>query len=95
MNAEKLIALFCVMSDVTDWYALPAESFPSHFTCAFDVEDEILHLGQTAADLWERVNRYLSRQQYSQTGGERRVRAINELLIRMVHSSRMHVSGLS
>eukprot|EP00581_Thalassiosira_minuscula_P015901 CAMPEP_0183718398 /NCGR_PEP_ID=MMETSP0737-20130205/11667_1 /TAXON_ID=385413 /ORGANISM="Thalassiosira miniscula, Strain CCMP1093" /LENGTH=137 /DNA_ID=CAMNT_0025947949 /DNA_START=1 /DNA_END=414 /DNA_ORIENTATION=- len=93
---EHLIALVVVMYDVTTWSFTTAGNTDDFTGCMFDEEDDILHIGQMIADLWERVDRSLSRDAYSKLGvdGLERGGAINEMIGLLVHNSRMFISGL-
>ena len=65
---EHLIAIAVVMYDVTDWSLISTDDADDFTACKFDEEDDILHTGQMIADLWERVDRSLSRDAYSKLG---------------------------
>eukprot|EP00580_Thalassiosira_gravida_P013840 CAMPEP_0201680138 /NCGR_PEP_ID=MMETSP0494-20130426/50147_1 /ASSEMBLY_ACC=CAM_ASM_000839 /TAXON_ID=420259 /ORGANISM="Thalassiosira gravida, Strain GMp14c1" /LENGTH=478 /DNA_ID=CAMNT_0048163817 /DNA_START=36 /DNA_END=1472 /DNA_ORIENTATION=- len=97
---EYLIALVVVLYDVTNWSIVSADDADymcDDFTpCKFDEEDEILSIGHMVADLWERVDRSLSRDEYSKLGGGgmERGRAISKIIGIVVHNSRISISGL-
>ena len=93
---EYLIAIAVVMYDVTDWSLISTDDADDFTACKFDEEDDILHIGQMIADLWERVDRVLSRDAYSKLGvdGLKRGSAIKKIIGFIVHSSRMFISGL-
>ena len=97
VHAEHLIALAMVMYNITSW-SLVSVGDGNDFTASkFEEEDDILHIGQLMADLWERVNRSLSRDEYSTLGptGLERANATNMIIGIIVGSSRMTISGLA
>lgn len=94
--AERLIALTVVMYNVIIWTIVSPDDADDFNPCKFDEEDDILHIGQMLADLWERVDRSLSRGDYNRLGpdGLKRCDAIYEIVGIVVHSSRMSISCL-
>ena len=95
-HAEHLVALAMVMYDVTGWSLVSVGDGNDFTPSKFDEEDDILHIGQLMADLWERVDRSLSRDKYSTLGpnGLERAKATNMIIGIIVGSSRMTISGL-
>ena len=92
---EHFVALAVVMYDVTDWSLSELEV--NDFTSKFNEEDDILFIGQSLADLWERINRSLSRDTHYNRlvfEGMERGSAIHKMIGILVSSSRMAVSGL-
>ena len=93
---EHFIALAVVMHGITNWSLVSSDDADDFTACKFDEEDDILHIGQMIADLWERVDRSLSRDAYSRLGvnGPERGSATNKIVGVIVGSSRMVISGL-
>ena len=70
---EHLFALAAVMHDTsTTWTTLVGKAERTNdFTASkFDEEDDILQIGQMLACLWERANRFLSRDTYIKLGND-------------------------
>ena len=93
---EHLIAIAVVMYDVTGWSLISTDDADDFTACKFDEEDDILHIGQMIADLWERVDRSLSCDAYSKLGvvGLERGSATKKITGIIVHSSQIFISGL-
>ena len=91
---EHLFALAAVMHDTsTTWTTLvdKAERTNDFTASKFDEEDDILQIGQMLACLWERANRFLSRDTYIKLGkdGMERVSVFKKILRSVVVNSRM------
>ena len=91
---EHLFALAAVMHDTSKtWTTLVDKAeLTNDFTASkFDEEDDILQIGQMLACLWERANRFLSRDTYIKLGkdGMERVSVIKKILRSVVVNSRM------
>jgi len=82
---------------LTHWSLISVGDGNDFTASKFDEEDDILHIGQMTADLWERVNRSLSREKYNMLGldGLERGNATNMIIGIIVGSSRMTISGLA
>ena len=93
--AEHLVALAAVMHDAAPLWCPRSSADPTAIT-SFDEEDDILHVGQLTADVWERARRSLARDGYRGLGsdGVARGEAIGRMLGVVVHGSRLSVSGL-
>ena len=91
---EHLFALAAVMHDTSKtWTTLVDKAeLTNDFTASkFDEEDDILQIGQMLACLWERANRFLSRDTYIKLGkdGMERVSVFKKILRSVVVNSRM------
>ena len=97
VRAESLIALIVVMYDVTNWTILSVGDSNGFTPSKFKEEDEILHIGQMVVDLWQRVDRSLSRDAYSKLGvdGMERFSAIRKIVGIVARSSRLFLPGFS
>ena len=96
---EHLFALAAVMHDTsltwTTWTTLvdKAERTNDFTASKFDEEDDILQIGQMLACLWERANRFLSRDTIKLgNDGMERVSVIKKILRSVVVNSRTAVS---
>ena len=103
-RVEKLIALAVVMHDNPTWTCVgntdvvdtvfTADNFT---TSMFDDEDEVLCISQMFASVWERVDRSLSRDNFSMLGvdGLQRGSAMRRVMKTLVASAHMIISGLA
>mmetsp|Transcript_2971 Transcript_2971/g.6228 ORF Transcript_2971/g.6228 Transcript_2971/m.6228 type:complete len:428 (-) Transcript_2971:217-1500(-) len=62
-SLEHLIALIQVMLDVQEWRVISADRI-GFLQSKFNVEDDILSIGQELKGVWERVDRSLARDQF-------------------------------
>jgi hypothetical protein len=93
---ENFIALVLFVYNDTNWLMSTVVDDDDFTPCKFDEEDDILHVGQMVAYLWERANRSLSCDAYSKLGvdGMERVRAINKIITIIAKRSRLAISEL-
>jgi len=85
---ERLIALAAVMLDVDHWHTrrhVQQTSYTTTCSQSFNDEDDIRHIGQLLSGLWERVSRFLLRDDVSLLGGDsvakmERHEAINKMV---------------
>jgi len=103
-RVESLIALAVVMHDNPTWTCVgntdvvdtvfTADNFT---TSMFDDEDEVLCISQMFANVWERVDRSLSRDNFSMLGvdGLQRGSAMRRVMKTLVASAHMIISGLA
>jgi len=103
-RVESLIALAVVMHDNPTWTCVgntdvvdtvfTADNFT---TSMFDDEDEVLCISQMFANVWKRVDRSLSRDNFSMLGvdGLQRGSAMRRVMKTLVASAHMIISGLA
>ena len=103
-RVETLVALAVVMHDNPTWTCVgntdvvdtvfTADNFT---TSMFDDEDEVLCISQMFANVWERVDRSLSRDNFSMLGvdGLQRGSAMRRVMKTLVASAHMIISGLA
>ena len=103
-RVESLIALAVVMHDNPTWTCVgntdvvdtvfTADNFT---TSMFDDEDEVLCISQMFANVWERVDRSLSRDNFSMLGvdGLQRGSDMRRVMKTLVASAHMIISGLA
>ena len=103
-RVETLVALAVIMHDNPTWTCVgntdvvdtvfTADNFT---TSMFDDEDEVLCISQMFANVWERVDRSLSRDNFSMLGvdGLQRGSAMRRVMKTLVASAHMIISGLA
>jgi len=103
-RVESLIALAVVMHDNPTWTCVGNTDVvdnvftTDNFTISmFDDEDEVLCISQMFANVWERVDRSLSRDNFSMLGvdGLQRGSAMRRVMKTLVASAHMIISGLA
>lgn len=103
-RVESLIALAVVMRDNPTWTCVGNTDVvdtiftTDNFTTSmFDDEDEVFCISQMFANIWERVDRSLSRDNFSMLGvdGLQRGSAMRSVMKTLVASAHMIISGLA
>ena len=103
-RVEKLIALAVVMHDNPTWTCVgntdvvdTVFTTDNFTTSMFDDEDEVLCISQMFANVWERADRSLSRDNFSMLGvdGLQRGSAMRRVMKTLVASAHMIISGLA